>query len=888
MEAKNGNFFSQLAEKVLPHPIRPSLISICPTMELVAVVTEDEQVDVYRFGGQRAFSLPRRRLESTIRSLRWKFNGVYLAVGWQDGSVDVLASATGSVVQSLSHTTSSPHEAPVACIGWSMHFIDVPAFKQEITAQASSKAPKAQPESLQTTEDWDRKTSRVSLEQFLDREPNWETLDIEADLPNILANMDIQAELPKLRPLPLLPAGSAYKPTISAELFASQSTLDSVLAVSQREHYALGVLLPCHEDLSIRPVFFDCLQIGTIKLPHQWNFKTAKPVGHGSHPFSCSELLLAEVPPAVQGGDSKHRLAIIPLTLRFMQTSGGNLHITTSRTAHLKYMLDYITGAVDSIAHHFNTSQDLPSKFIRNAEEDLKEKGQGTFVQMLYHLAATGNCPPTIKEWLVDQLAERGHKRWDHSVAHGYLKVIELTHRNLLPAIDRCSVLVTSLRGLAKFHEDDNVFSVSPDLFTKVLEVLKCLRLLAHNVLVYTQDERHQFTQFSKWLRHEIDVQAMDPDSASAEETLERDLSLDTMQLLAYIDGALTQSKLRAFLSDEATVAPATKPSTCSYEETKKQADRFDHGAALEPETLKIRTHCSSLRQCCEKVFSEISAFQVANTSMNCGLVIEDEETSVTDIRMIDEQLEISNSLTTYVLCVPSSANNEIRLHRIVHAEIFDGIKDGVHANESITIHLPPGEIKDAKFVDDEDLVIIFTITGNDLLQDQDNIHNAADSCTEATNILRISYRGDSLPSLPSAPAPPSRPRDPFILHYHPRNSKPTTSTTPNLTPLASMELPHGTAGTNSALLDLSSSDHNSPFKRFLMASFATSQRFKPFRLDVVGREGARKIVLLGEDLRHYRVFGMDLDGDEGGGGEVEDGSRSNGERDQGDVVMSG
>jgi len=64
------------AEKVLPSIIRPHLIACCPTMDLVAVVTQEEQLDVYRFGGQRAFGLKRRSPGASIDTICWKFNGI--------------------------------------------------------------------------------------------------------------------------------------------------------------------------------------------------------------------------------------------------------------------------------------------------------------------------------------------------------------------------------------------------------------------------------------------------------------------------------------------------------------------------------------------------------------------------------------------------------------------------------------------------------------------------------------------------------------------------------------------------------------------------------------------------------------------------------------------
>lgn len=65
------------AEKALQQPIKPHLFSHCPTMDLVAVVGQDDNLDVYRLNGQRAFGL-KRRMGSAVESICWKFNGTSL------------------------------------------------------------------------------------------------------------------------------------------------------------------------------------------------------------------------------------------------------------------------------------------------------------------------------------------------------------------------------------------------------------------------------------------------------------------------------------------------------------------------------------------------------------------------------------------------------------------------------------------------------------------------------------------------------------------------------------------------------------------------------------------------------------------------------------------
>jgi anaphase-promoting complex subunit 4 len=63
------------AEKEFAQPIRLRLTRCCPTMDLVAVITNEEQLDVYRFNGQRAFGLQRKNASSTVSSVCWKYNG---------------------------------------------------------------------------------------------------------------------------------------------------------------------------------------------------------------------------------------------------------------------------------------------------------------------------------------------------------------------------------------------------------------------------------------------------------------------------------------------------------------------------------------------------------------------------------------------------------------------------------------------------------------------------------------------------------------------------------------------------------------------------------------------------------------------------------------------
>ena len=104
-------------------------------MDLIAFVTDEENLDVYRINGQKAFGLKRKTLETTIDCLCWEFNGQAVAVSWSDGCTDILSSETGKVLfKDLPPPTSASkpeNQTPrVSFMGWGLNFIDVEAVKR--------------------------------------------------------------------------------------------------------------------------------------------------------------------------------------------------------------------------------------------------------------------------------------------------------------------------------------------------------------------------------------------------------------------------------------------------------------------------------------------------------------------------------------------------------------------------------------------------------------------------------------------------------------------------------------------------------------------------------------------------------------------------------------
>ncbi|KKY15854.1 putative anaphase-promoting complex component cut20 [Diplodia seriata] len=225
------------AEKALPQPVRPRLISYCPTMDLVAVITQEETLDVYRLNGQRAFGLKRKTLESKVDSMCWKFNGQHIAVAWDDGSVDIVSSETGKTVKQVRREAvgfAADDESPprISSLAWGVNFIDVAAVKERTgvrTARLGHSSAKFDGV-FDTTEEWDQKKEEVTLDDFLERQPDLAKLGLSPDLPDQIALIDVQDALPKL---PLIPAPPANPFQMMAkakatDAFSSQQSIDAI------------------------------------------------------------------------------------------------------------------------------------------------------------------------------------------------------------------------------------------------------------------------------------------------------------------------------------------------------------------------------------------------------------------------------------------------------------------------------------------------------------------------------------------------------------------------------------------------------------------------------------------------------------------------------------
>lgn len=183
----------------------------------------------------------------------------------------------------------------------------------------------------------------------------------------------------------------------SEGIFSSRSSLDSLFHASRKEDQESTDALIIGVDAG-RLVLnvYDNFSLGQISTINQ----NVVLENHASHPYSSTQALLWK-------STSNRQIYFQTIDIRPITDTGRYLSLIASKTTQIQNLLRYLDLTQQHISTEFKTSHDLPKKFIRNIEEALQEHDHCSFVDAAYHLAATGHCFDTMKEWIVDELGDR-------------------------------------------------------------------------------------------------------------------------------------------------------------------------------------------------------------------------------------------------------------------------------------------------------------------------------------------------------------------------------------------------------------------------------------------------------------------------------------------------
>ncbi|KAK3368118.1 anaphase-promoting complex, cyclosome, subunit 4-domain-containing protein [Podospora didyma] len=655
----------------LSAPVSGDLLACNPTIDLTASVGDGSSaLYIWRANNQVVSKHTER--SQKVDAIKWKEDGQFLAAAWSDGVVRLVGLESSKAVHHI--RVADGASSTTVFIAWSRNFISRRAARRSLTSRLHAQS--------------------IVLDDKKDI----------LDLPHELTFLEIETALPKLSPLPV--SGGSGDDMF---LFSTTASLDFVFRPCRAEDAgSVHAMIVGTEDGSIHLSIYDSFVIGIFK-------HTPRPgpgpgiyqlCGHGSHPdISTHALLLRR-----QGGNGM-AVYLVPMDMTFIHYSPVNLSLLASKMTTLQNLLRYLTQAQSHMISEWKSTRELPARFLLGVQEDLQKMPNGpvTIVQALYHTVATGHVFPPVKEWLVDSLAERGHKRWDKAVVSGLENLRSLVHENFIPALERCGIILSRLFGIARFHDSSENIGFNAAQITRLIEIVSCLTVVSHKVLLIVMDELEHFTVFSTWLRMEIDKLAS---SSMNEELLEKEATMDNIKVLAYTQRYLISSPLALYF-DEVTEEEYTKSQELAddgaslLETLDKQLSRQEAGQPYMKAIPQIHFLLKYLSSRANHVFRDIA--EAEKRSVRFGQATElviGEKIWKHDLRMCSKSKPDDLDTMTFTAIVPENDKAKIYLFKTT-IPIINGISSPP-STRACGLNLPNGlVIVDFRFLNSRSLLLL-------------------------------------------------------------------------------------------------------------------------------------------------------------------------------------
>ncbi|KAK4455960.1 anaphase-promoting complex subunit 4 [Podospora aff. communis PSN243] len=656
----------------LSTPVSGGHLACNPVIDLTATVGDTGNVLFVWRANDQLVSKHAERNQKAL-AVKWKQDGQFLAVGWSDGVVRLAGLESSKAVHHIRVCDAA--DAKIDFIAWSRNVIGK------------------------------RSAGRNPLGALPSHDVSLDDRKSLADLPHELTFLEIETALPKISPLPVS-GGSGDDMFV----FSTTSSLEFVFRpIQPGEADAVHVMIVGTSDGSIHLSIYDSFVIGSFKYsprrqsPASSGFQLC---GHGSHPKLSTHALLF----CPQGRDGT-LLHLVPIDLTFVHYSPVNLSLMASKMTTLQNLLRYLKQTQAHMVGEWKSTRELPGRLLNAVKEDLDnmERGPVSIVQALCHTVATGHVFPPVKEWLVDSLAERGHKRWDKAVVSGLENLRSLVHENFLPALERCGIILSRLLGIARFHDTRESIGFRPAQVTRLMDIVSCLMVVAHKILLAVMDELEHFQSFSSWFRLEIDRQAS---STLSDELTEKDVTVDNIKVLAYIQRYLVSSPLEVYFG-EATREDYTHSQelvddgASLLEMLDKQLQRQEAGQQYMKALPHISFLVNYLTSRSNVIFQEIA--EAEKRSVRFGQPTElsiDQKMWKQDVHVYPRRKSDVTEAVAFTCIVSEGDKDRVYLFRTT-IPIVNGIS-GATSTEACSLVLPKDlSIVDFKFLDENALLVL-------------------------------------------------------------------------------------------------------------------------------------------------------------------------------------
>lgn len=518
-----------LLDKALDRPI-PSIthISLCPTLDLIAVVTASTIVEVFRFSGHRAFGAESHN-KRQIKSIAWSHDGNSLSIFWDGGMLTELpCSKTGL---DTVHVNLGSDEVDGEATATTSLFPCVCKLQKPFTSEPMLESGADQLGSAHQRND--------SVYPGLDQEEQNNQTKRRTDagsLPSILDAINLRSHLPLLDAAPPLRDPALWQAVGGWN--QSNVPFDEGPSKQGEEDGSLLLMLRGAQKNSLLN-----LAHGNCKFELEMDRPNSLEITHiTSHPAASSFALLT----MDQTWGTK-RLYLF--SLNAFAENGRHLRMVDKSMDALHRLTRYLLRSIDSLRHYWKAGRRSFLAQIENICEELEASG-GTgpdIVKEFYKLAMTGHCLKAVKKWIAEDMGAQGITRWYQPLAAALQQIVTVTKENILPAIEHLSLLAASLRILSHRGNEFPICDINDKTLQNLNDDLETLKLISTKVLAYAELEAHRTYVFSEWLMQTSTI-LTDPLSNAAKDAEKKIADTDYAELTDFIIDCITKNKLNVLL----------------------------------------------------------------------------------------------------------------------------------------------------------------------------------------------------------------------------------------------------------------------------------------------------------------------------------------------------
>lgn len=187
-----------------------------------------------------------------------------------------------------------------------------------------------------------------------------------------------------------------------------------------------------------------------------------------------------------------------------------------------------------------------------------------------------------------------------------------------MPALDRCTVILSRFRGIAKFQGSNDDVGFTSQQVSFIMDTVACLHLVASKILIHVVEELDLFEAFSAWLRYEIDRLASDSSNSSNEEANDNEAAIDHNKVILYLQTVMTTSPLAVFFADTPAknitdLVDASKSDGTLFALLNEQLQKYEHGLPYMESLPRIDLLCDHLTQQAQTIFKQVADSEKRN-----------------------------------------------------------------------------------------------------------------------------------------------------------------------------------------------------------------------------------------------------------------------------------